>query len=250
MNKSAIFCVFMLCMPAFAQDDQPWGFRLTPYLWFAGVKGHISTVPGQPVVPIDVSPSDAIDDTEASFMLMFEGKKRRHGFLLDVFYSDVRQKEELIPAIDLKLKSTSESTFVTGAYVYELCKENGAIVDVFGGARYWDVDTKLAFSGGLGVLEGLSVRNSESWVDPLAGIKATVGLGETRFFVIGYLAGGGGTSGGSDRFYDYSATVGYQWTDAISTSLGYRVFDVDYEDGSFVYDVKQEGWGLGLSWKF
>ena len=26
--------------------------------------------------------------------------------------------------------------------------------------------------------------------------------------------------------------------------------DVDYEEGTFLYDVKQEGWLLGLTWAF
>jgi len=242
------FCLTLLTVPAFAQSADDWLFRLTPYLWFAGVKGDLSTVPGLPTAPIDVSSGDAFDDTEESFMLMFEARKRRHGFLVDIFYSDVRQKEELVPEVRLKLKATSKNTMMSAAYLYELYKTQQATVDVFGGLRYWDVDTKLAFAGGLGVLEGLSVRNSESWADPLVGVKARIRLGESRFFLSGFLGGGGGVSGGSDNFYDTSVNVGYQWTDAISTSLGYRVFDVDYDHGSFVYDVKQEGWGLGLSW--
>jgi len=250
MRRIIAFYLVLLAIPAFAQNTGDWRFRLTPYLWFAGVKGHLSTIPGQPTAPIDVSASDALDDTEESFMLMFEAKKRRHGFFVDVFYSDVRQKEELVPAIGLKLKATSKNTMVSAAYQYELYAAQQATVDVFGGLRYWDVDTKLAFAGGLGALEGLSVQNSESWVDPLVGIKARTRLGASRFYLAGFLGGGGGASGGSENFYDTSVNVGYQCNDAISTSLGYRIFDVDYDHNSFVYDVKQEGWGLGLSWVF
>ena len=250
MKKIWTLHALLLCIPICAQAADDWHFRLSPYLWFAGVKGDVSTIPGQPSAPIDVSASDALDDTEESFMLMFEAKKQRHGFFADIFYSDVRQQEELIPAIGLKLKATSKNTMVSGAYQYELYNTQQATVDMFGGLRYWDVDTKLAFGGGLGVLEGLSVQNAESWVDPLVGIKARTRLGASRFFVSAFLGGGGGASGGSDNFYDMSVNVGYQWSDAISTSLGYRVFDVDYDHNDFVYDVKQEGWGLGLSWVF
>jgi len=248
MKRIIAVALFLLATPAFAANSDDWQFRLTPYLWFAGVKGDLSTIPGLPTAPIDVSASDAFDDTEESFMLMFEAKKQRHGFFVDMFYSDVRQQEELVPVIGLKLKATSRDTMLSAAYLYELYNSQRATVDVFGGLRYWDVDTKLAFGGGLGALEGLSVRNSESWIDPLVGVKARTRLGESRFFLSGFLGGGGVASGGSDHFYDTSVNVGYQWTDAISTSLGYRVFDVDYHHSSFVYDVKQEGWGLGLSW--
>ncbi len=55
---------------------------------------------------------------------------------------------------------------------------------------------------------------------------------------------------GADHFYELSLNVGYQWSDAIGTALGYRMFDVDYEDDGFVYDVRQQGWQLGLTWAF
>ncbi len=120
MARIITFSLVLLAIPALVQNADDWHFRLTPYLWFAGVKGHLSTIPGQPTAPIDVSASDALDDTEESFVLMFEAKKRRHGFFVDVFYSDVRQKEELVPAIGLKLKATSKNTMLSAAYQYEL----------------------------------------------------------------------------------------------------------------------------------
>lgn len=250
MRKILTFSLVLFALPAFARNADDWRFRLTPYLWFAGVKGDLSSIPGLPTARIDVSASDALDDAEESFMLIFEAKRRRHGFFADIFYSDVRQKEELVPEIGLRLKATSKNTMFSAAYQYELYNAQEATVDVFGGLRYWDVDTKLVFRGGLGVLEGVSVQNAESWVDPLVGVKARMRLGASRFFLVGFLGGGGGLGSGSDHFYDTSVNVGYQWTDAISTSLGYRIFDVDYDHNSFVYDVKQEGWGLGLSWVF
>jgi hypothetical protein len=33
-------------------------------------------------------------------------------------------------------------------------------------------------------------------------------------------------------------------------TLGYRMFDVDYEDDGYVYDVRQQGWQVGLTWAF
>jgi hypothetical protein len=133
--------------------------------------------------------------------------------------------------------------------MYELYKRERTVVDIFAGARYWKIDTELQFGGGLGVLDGKNIRNDESWLDPLIGIKARSLLGDSQFYVTGGLAAGG-FGIGSDSFYDISANIGYQWSKSIGTTLGYRLFDVDYEEGSFLYDVKQEGWLLGLSWAF
>jgi len=32
--------------------------------------------------------------------------------------------------------------------------------------------------------------------------------------------------------------------------VGYRLFDVDYDHSGFVWDVQQEGLGVGLTWSF
>jgi len=52
--------VILYVVPLTAWADDGWQFRLTPYLWFTGLKGDVSTIPGAPAAPIDISPSDAI----------------------------------------------------------------------------------------------------------------------------------------------------------------------------------------------
>lgn len=239
--------VFVLSVSVHAADD--WHFLLSPYLWFAGAKGDLSTIPDAPATGIDVSPIDALNGTEASFMLMFEAKKGRHGVLLDVFYSDVEQEKNSTAEASLNWKAAVKDTFVTAGYTYEIYATSQTVINVIGGLRYWEVDTRLAFGNGLGSFEGASIHNSDSWADPLAGVDAKVRLGDSPVYLACFL-GGGGASGGSDNFYDLSANVGFQLTDTVITSIGYRLLDVEYEHDSFVYDVKQEGWVLGLVWVF
>ena len=50
--------------------------------------------------------------------------------------------------------------------------------------------------------------------------------------------------------WDANINLGYQWTETFSTTFGYRYFDVDYENGDFIYDVAQDGLMLGFSWRF
>jgi hypothetical protein len=247
LSRAFIFvCVFLSPM-AHAQDQ--WRYQLSPYLWFAGLKGDVATIPGAPPASIEISPSEALQDLKVGLMGAFDAKKGRHGGFADLVYTDVRSDTELVPAIGLTLKSISKTTLFSAGYMYELYKNESAVVDLLAGARYWGIDTELEFGGGLGILAGRSVSHNESWVDPLIGIKGRTSLGASKFYVAGILAGGG-FGVGSDHFYDVSAHVGYQWTKAVGTSLGYRVFDVKYEDGSFLYDVRQEGWLLGLTFAF
>ena len=249
LRLAYVLCAASLLLPSVAAAQGEWKYQLAPYLWFAGLKGTVATIPGAPRVAIDISPSDALSDLKVGFMGAFEAKKGRHGGFADLVYTDVRSDTELVPAIGLTLKSKSKSTIVTGGYVYALYNQDATLVDVFAGARYWKVDTELGFGGGLGLLAGRSVRNSESWWDPVVGIKARTALGGSKFFLSGVLAMGG-FGAGSDLFTDATGLVGYQWSKPLSTVLGYRSLDVKYEKSSFYYDVRQSGWMLGMAYAF
>ena len=230
-------------------EDSSWEFRLSPYGWFAGLEGDVASIPGLPAIPIDISSGDAFDDTEASLMLMFEAKKNGHGFFMDVFYSDVQSEETLVEVNNnpLVLNSTTKTTMLTGAYMYEVYNDEQSIVDVFAGVRYWNIDSHLSLTGGLGILP--PGDHEESWVDPLIGFKGRTFIGDTKVYVNGGAAIGG-FGVGSDLFYDLNANLGYQWNDSIGTTVGYRIYDLDYENDGFVYDVKQQGWMIGLTWAF
>ena len=229
-------------------EDSSWEFRLSPYAWFAGFKGDVASIPGFPTIPVDIDSSDAVNDTETSFMAMFEGKKSGKGFYIDVLYSDL-QSEEILPGMNLVLHSTTKTTIFSGAYLYELYNQDKSVLDAFIGLRYWDIDTHFTFIRAPGILPGIKADHTESWVDPLIGIKGRTSLGDTKF----YAAGGaaiGGFGVGSDLFYDLTANLGYQWSDSIGTTVGYRYYDLDYENDGFVYDVSQQGWVFGLTWAF
>lgn len=251
MKTLAVLIVLvLLSSPATGLAQDTWKFSLSPYAWLAGIKGDVSTIPGLPVVPIDVSASDALSDLEGGGMIRFDASKGRHGFAVDLIYTDIQSDFELIPApINLQLKSISKNTIATASYQLELFNQGQTVVRGLAGLRYWDVDSELQFSGGLGGLAGRNIRNSESWIDPGFGINGRAPLGASRFYVQGG-AGLGGFGVGSDFFYEFNANVGFQWTESIATALGYRMFDVDYEKSDFVYDVRQQGWQLGLTWSF
>ena len=221
-------------------EDNGWDFRLSPYIWFAGFKGDVAGIPGFPVTVIDISSSDALEDTETSLMTMFEAKKNGQGLFMDFLYSDIKSSE-VLPGIII-LNSRTKTTIFSGTYLYEIYNKEQYVVDVFAGARYWKIDSHLA-------LIGPGVSHVESWVDPVVGIKGRIVFDDTRFYFTG-----GATIGGfgvnSDHFYDLNANFGYQWSESIGTSIGYRLYDLDYKNDGFAYDVRQEGLIVGLNWAF
>ena len=226
--------------------EEQWNFRLSPYIWFAGSKGDVGPLKNLPPVDIDISPSDALSDTESSFMLIFDAKKGRHGIHTDTFYSDVQQKENVIN--ETSIESTTKTTMITSAYTYEIFSDNNTVVDLMAGVRLWHIDATLKLRSPTPILNQQG-DNTESWVDPFIGIKARAPLGESKFFVSGGIAYGG-FDVNAKSFYDVSANLGYRWSDSISTLVGYRQYKLDYDQNDFLYDVKNYGWQVGLTWGF
>jgi len=217
-----------------------WEFRLSPYGWFAGFKGDVAGIPGFPPAYVDISPSEALEDSELAVMAMFEGKKNSKGFLVDFMYSDTESEDAIAGSVTLT--SRTKTTIVTGAYLHELYNDDKCVVDAFGGIRYWHIDSHLS-------LIGPGAGHTESWIDPMIGIKGRTALGDTDFYAsAGASLGGFGMN--SDLFYDVNVNLGYQWSDSIGTTIGYRLYDLDYENDGFIYDVRQQGWVIGLTWSF
>jgi hypothetical protein len=136
-------------VPLTAAAADGWQFRLSPYLWFAGLKGTVATIPGAPAAPIDLSPSKAIEDTETGLMLLFDARHGRHGLLADFIYTNVRSDEQLMPPpIGLSLRLVTKTTIFSLAYQYEIFRKDQAIADLALGARYWNIDSELGLGTG------------------------------------------------------------------------------------------------------
>ncbi len=248
LTLGALWVILSLIQPAAAADE--WAFQLSPYAWLAGMKGNTGKLPDGTPVYTEVSPSDVVEDVEATLMLIFNANRGAHGIYTDIFFADIQSDEEVLPPpVDLSLKVRAKNTVVSVAYQYQFFRSEAASAELMVGARYWDTEAQLNFKGGGGLLEGQRLSSSDSWVDPLLGIKGSFPLGDSRFYFVG---GGaiGGFNVGSDWFYEVSGAVGYRWTDSIATAVGYRLFDVDYDNDDFLYDITQQGWQIGLSWSF
>jgi hypothetical protein len=230
-----------------AHADEEWHYQLTPYAWLAGIEGEVGTVPDAPPAPVDIARSDVIDNIEMTLMAVFTAQRGSHGVYADLFYADIRADQDVVPPLDLSLGIGVKNTLLSLAYQYEFFRDGAASAAFLAGARYWRVENLLRLGDPASDLVRLA--GSESWTDPLLGVKGSLPLGGSRW----YLSGGaaiGGFGVGSDSFYEVTGALGDRWNDAISTLVGYRRFDVDYENSSFLYDVVQQGWQLGLNWSF
>jgi hypothetical protein len=237
------------CPPLYAESDsEKWHFQLAPYAWLAGQSGKVATLPGLPPADIDIGfYDDILDNINGALMLVGEARKGRFGLVADIAYTDIETEESTPGAFFSSVRSRTTSWIVSAAGLYRLVERQQAFLDLIGGIRYWSVDSELAL--GAGRLPAREVTNNEDWVDPIIGLKGLAPIGASKFFVSGAFALGG-FGVGSDLMWDLNVNLGYQWTQAIATTLGYRYLDVDYDNDGFLYDVSQDGLVLGLSWRF
>ncbi|MEO3432782.1 hypothetical protein [Inquilinus sp. CAU 1745] len=234
-------------------DDGPvsssatgWSFQLSPYLWMTGLNGDVGTRPRLPTVDVDAGFDEIFEHLDFAFMAVAEARHGRVGALVDVAYLPL-SADGTTPGAHFGDVDVDNTTFFgTFSLGYRAFDDPAGTVDVLAGVRAWSVDNDVTFTAGL--LPQVETGVSESWVDPVVGLRGQVDLG-SRFFASAY-----GDIGGfgvvSDLTWQVYGGVGYRFSDFIAGQIGYRHLSVDYEDDGFVWDVELSGPTVGLSIRF
>ncbi|MXN66928.1 hypothetical protein GR183_18600 [Stappia sp. GBMRC 2046] len=236
--------------PAEKQIAPGWTFTFAPYLWASGLSGDVATFPPAPPASIDLSFGDILEDLNFAGMIVGAARKGRFGVSADLQYYDISTSADTAGIFFSSAKLVSKTLVFSALGDYVLYENGNNILFISAGARLWAADTELKLSAGpppFG-LAGRNVNSHETWVDPMVGLRGTAELSE-RFFVTGwgYV---GGFGAGSDIMADVMGSVGYRFTDSISSTLGYRWQKVDYENNGFVFDVEWQGPIAGLVFRF
>jgi hypothetical protein len=222
-------------------EESGWTFTAAPYLWASGLEGETGVF-GLPAQDIDISFSDVLQHLDFGFMGAAGARNGRFSLGADIVYAklsaDIDTPHGIIAS---NIDGTVKSFMGTALAGYSVIYDDALTVDLVAGARLWSVDNDFHFNGG--VLDGTSVSDGDTWVDPVVGTKFNASLG-SDFYIAGWgLVGGFGVS--SDIMWDVMAGLGYQITGSVSLFAGYRAADVDFRDGGFVYNVTQKGPLLG-----
>ncbi len=227
-------------------DD--WTFEVSPYFWMSGIKGDVGALTRVPPSSIDVSFSDIFNhiDWPAAVMVAAEARHGRFGILGDVIYvelkADASTPGPLFGSATLKVKDFTST--IEGAY--RVVDSPSIKLDGLAGLRIFSVTNELSLSSG--ILPAISGSSSETWVDPVFGIRAIVPFG-SDFFANAYGdVGGFGISG--DLTWQLYGGLGYNFNNWLAGYAGYRYLNVHREDGGFVYDIAQQGPLLGVGIRF
>jgi len=229
--------------------QSPWSFRVSPYVWFAGVSGDVGVGPNLPVVDVDVDFSEifeAIDWFPPPVMLAGEVRYGRFAFLSDLMFMGLDADEERTRGpLSVAAKMDLDMVIWTFGGSFRAVEYGPATLDLLAGGRFWNVDATGKFSGPFAARQR---SGSKTWVDPIIGISGRVELGS------GFALQAEGDVGGfglvSDIDWQVLGTIQYQVADSITLDAGYRYLAVDYDDGGFLFDVALSGPIIGASIRF
>ncbi|NEJ17159.1 hypothetical protein GR211_29935 [Rhizobium leguminosarum] len=227
------------------ESPSGWTFTFSMYGWISGIEGDVGA--GGRTTHIDASIDDILSNLDIAVMGLAEARYGRFGVFTDLNYVKLSTSRDtpfgiLASSVDF----TVHSLMWTAAGEYRLVDQRNASLDVFAGFRLFSIENELDFNPP-GPLGGVGLSQTETWADPIVGLKGRVSITE-QFYLTGWALIGGGAS--SDLVWDVMGGAGYQFTDSISAVAGYRAAGVDYENDGFVYDVVQQGPILGVTFRF
>ncbi len=101
---------------------------------------------------------------------------------------------------------------------------------------------------GINARLGGSTQGSESWVDPIIGLRAQINFTRVLFWT--FQGDVGGFSAGSQFESNVQTSFGANLSRRVFAEFGYRYMYVDYQNNGFLYKMNSYGLFAGLGVKF
>ncbi|WP_158287901.1 YfaZ family outer membrane protein [Falsiroseomonas bella] len=229
--------------PAAAPDE--WTFTLSPYVWFSGLGGEVTTAEGSESFSADFG--DIFGTMKFSAMGLFEARRGNFSLVMDTLYLNLQQGVP-VPGHGAfsGASARTQSAEVSAIGLYTVAEGQTGRFELGGGVRAWWFDTELTLDAGR--LRGRSIDNSVSWVDPVISARGVLRLNDS-LSITGY-GDIGGFGVGSQLTYQVMATLDWQITRNISASVGYRWIHIDYDKGRSDISLDLAGPIIGVSLRF
>jgi hypothetical protein len=223
-----------------------WEFNLAPfYLWAINISGDQTIGPIS--APVNVEFNDIFDNLDGAFIVHFEAAyQNRWGFLVDVNYLDLENKQSLANSLTRKVDLDITMAELSGFRRWNLDQHN---LDVIVGGRYVRVANNISVLGGPELVDG-----AQDWIDPLVGGRWIWNFAEDWAFVGRGDIGGFGV--GSNFAWQAAGMLEWQPFKYVSFLAGYRAVGMDYENGNqrspdyFNFDATVHGPVLGINFKW
>ncbi len=226
--------------------EKPWSFDLVSYGWMSGINGTISI--GAQTADVDVPFTEVLKHLDMGVMMAAELRYKRWSFTGDFIYA--RLHDDIAPPAGLLFSSTHEvlkETIITLELGYRVVDSKKTFLDVFAGARIYDLYTQIRLLPNLGT-RGVNLSNGENWVDPIVGLRGRHYVSRAVFLT--WYGDIGGFGAGSEFSWQALGGIGIQAARWCDVELGYRALGFDYEPGKSKQDLVTHGPIIGATIRF
>ena len=229
--RSAGFFVAALFASSASAQGLDW--RVTPYLWGAGIQGDIAL--GPVARDVEVEFSDLLNVLSGAALMHVEAQSDDHVIFGDLVWLALEPEEE-IATIGGVAEAELDTTIIELGYARDS--------DAFGlevGLRYWDLDIEIDPALAAGVVRG------DSWADVFGGFRRTRELGSSWTLTTRANLG----AGGSDLAVGFQMDFARELERGNAIVAGFKLLDIDYEQDSvrgipFVLDTTFFGATVGF----
>lgn len=247
-----------LAEPAALRAKTGWSTDLTLYLFSPISTRGTSTVAGASA-PIDMNLRDALEVLDFTLSGRMEAWNGDFALIAEANYLGISD-EQTSTASGPVGAGVSASVDVTQKWLgllagYRVASgkmASGRVysVDVQGGARYNSLKQQVSIRG---PGPGRTFGGTETWWEPVVGVRAVWEMPNS--WTGGFMADAGGFgAGGNDLAWSATLAFDYSFNDTTSLKLGWRYYSMDFSttraDGTFAYDVRQNGPLFGVTFSF
>ncbi len=250
-----------------------WSFEVAPYVWFASIHSNINfNLPPALGGTVSASPSigfgDLISHTNLAFMGTADVRYDKFSLLTDIVWLNAggvpSQFKSITftnhPAIPITASANSSQGLKANTEIWTLAGGYTALqgpwgnVDLIAGFRLAAMSSRMNYSLGITIAGPLGngatfggvggISASGSWMNGIAGVRGSIRVADTAFFVPYYFDIG---TGASHLTWQISSGVGYHASLA-DVSLTYRY--LSFSQSSPIQDFSIRGPLLAATFRF
>lgn len=218
-----------------------WQVTIAPYLMGAGLNGTTGIGPIES--DVDLSASDIFKNLDFGFMGYFEVRKGKWGAGADIVWMALAGEGG--NRIPVRVEADQ------GGFTFIGIRQLGRAADLRFGAVVNTVRPAITFGAPI----DRTLSRTETWVDPIVGVKLhTPDSGGRWGFAL--MADVGGFGVGSDIMVNLQPTVAVRFAQPFGMAFGYRWVYLKYENNGdetqrrFLYDMMSSGPFAGFVFRF
>jgi hypothetical protein len=223
-----------------------WQYEITGYGWGTDIAGQTGVGPF-PTSPFFINFLKILQHFQGALMTSFVARNENFIAGIDVILSRIgagstfRDPTSALFGDHGNLTLTQGIATVFGGVRIPVGPPNLQLYGTLG-ARYFYSRTALDLSFPVSGFPSTTVAITKNWADPVVGFAGQYRINDKWFSNFLFDLGGLDNSATGQAL----ASVGYHWTPAISTTLGYRVLYTYFRDDSGPFhDYRYQSWTYG-----